>query len=443
MCFLRVNGKLKCQVLRSNHFQLVTVSMKLTGYLFAALRTGTYRTSQKRVCSFVASPATFRLTPRPGRVPTDNNLLTRTMSSDAANKNTNYNEEIQILIDQMKQPFPLIDVDCNLLHQDLTSMLAESSDDIYQATSSANLRILHHPSTVASNIHGVFSPSSTIDEAENFHSILLESTRESRNDIDVRMGVGVHPYHAEEAGELTEELESSTRNRIDTLFAKDKLEGKGFLTCIGEMGLDYSEGFPHKDKQLPWFEFQLRLAKQYSLPIFIHERLAFEDTISLIDEVFADTSSCPPIIIHCFTGSKEECKKYIERGYFLSVSGYILKNGDGPDEVKDCLRSGIIPMDKLMIETDAPYMGFNSCRDTYYEFEAETNAEFQAFNSKKRKRLIKGIYPNAPSSLPKVLDSAVELLNEGRRDRNEEELSTKDVARMFFENAANFFGIQS
>lgn len=416
--------------------------MKLTGYLFAALRPGTFGTSQRRLCPSASSTFTSRFPTQESRYNKFQAIM-RSTSSTIGLKSTKYDETTQSLIDQMKQPFPLIDVDCNLLHEDLTSMLAESSNDIYQATPSPNLRILHHPSTTASNIQGVFSPSSTIDEAENFHSILLESTKESRNNIDIRMSVGIHPYHAEEAGEFTNDLESITLHRIEELLERDKLHETGFITCIGEMGLDYSEGFPASNKQLPWFDFQLRLAKKYNLPLFIHERLAFDDTVSLIDEVFPDINSCPPIIIHCFTGTKEECKKYIERGYYVSVSGYILKNGDGPDEVKACLRDGIIPVDKLMIETDAPYMGFNGCRNTYYEVEAEVNADFQALNGKKRKRLIKGTYPNVPGSLPKVLGYAVELLNEGRRDRNDVELSIEEAARLFFQNSVSFFRIQS
>ena len=280
-----------------------------------------------------------------------------------------YDESTQTLIDHMKQPLPLIDVDCNLLHEDLISILQESPDTIYQDTSTnLHLRILHHPSTVASNIAGVFSPSSTIDEARTMHSILLSSTAEGRNNIDVRMSVGVHPYHAEEAGDLTE-IESDVAHQISTLMDKDASNASGngehnnFITCIGEAGLDYSDGFPSRDKQLPWFEFQLRCAKKYNLPLFLHERLAFDDTVALIDKVFSDKDGDddhddspppppPPIIIHCFTGTKEECEKYVERGYHISVSGYVLKNGDGPEEVKSCLRDGIIPLDKLMIETD-------------------------------------------------------------------------------------------
>jgi TatD DNase family protein len=387
----------------------------VAGYLFAVLRTSQHGSKINRNTSVVQ----------------------RMVSSSAK-----YDDTTKSLIEKTKQPFPLIDVDCNLLHEDLTSMLSDSPHEIYQEIL-PNLRILHHPSTVASNVRGIFSPSSTIDEAEQFHAILSKSSLENRNNIDVRMSVGVHPYHAEEAGNLSE-IEAEIAQRISTLMKTDNVntDTKSFITCIGEAGLDYSEGFPDKEKQLPWFEFQLRLAREYNLPLFLHERLAFDDTVALIDKIFPEKDKCPPIIIHCFTGTKNECEKYIERGYHISVSGYIQKNGDGPEEAKACLRDGVIPMNKLMIETDAPYMGFKGCRESYFEIEAEINAEFQALKSKKRKGLVKGIYPNVPSSLPMVLETTVDLLNEGRTERGETLLSTEDAAKIFHKNSVNFFGIQ-
>jgi TatD DNase family protein len=337
--------------------------------------------------------------------------------------------------------YPLIDVDCNLLHSDLTSLLASSPN--YGKSKSKYFNILHHPSTPLSNIQCMFSPSSTIDEAEEFHQILLESNVESRNSIEIRMSVGIHPYHTNEneIGTFDDE-EANAKGRIKSLLEKDR--DLGYITCIGEAGLDYSDGFPDRNYQLPWFEFQLNQAKEYNLPLFIHERLAFDDTISLIDKVFPKgeegNEQQPKIIIHCFTGRKEELKEYISRGYFISVSGYILKAGDGPNEINQCLKEGIIPLDKLMIETDAPYMGFNKCRESYYEIESIVNEEFHSLKSKKRKNLIKGIYPNVPAALPKVLDRAVESINEGKKERGEVELDMKSMASSFYDNSKCFFG---
>jgi TatD DNase family protein len=337
------------------------------------------------------------------------------------------------MTEEKRFKFPIIDVDCNLTHEDLSSMLADSNDVLYKNIG-RNFRILFHPSTTSSHIHGVFSPASTIDQAENFHSILVGSTLESRNEIIVKTSVGVHPYHVEEEGSL-DDVGNSVSLRIKTLIEADKRSG-GYICCIGETGLDYSDGFPDREKQLPWFRYQLELAKEYRLPLFIHERLAFNDTVTLIDEIFPDANHCPPIIIHCFTGSAEECSNYIKRGYYISVSGYILKNGEGPEEVKKCLRDGIIPIERLMIETDAPYMGFNGCRDAYYENEGD---EFHNLTSKKKKRLLKGIYPNVPSALPTVLETVVELINEGKRMKNEEEIRMDTAASQLLKTSMNFF----
>ena len=341
-------------------------------------------------------------------------------------------------IDSEVYPHNLIDVDCNLLHADLTSLLSSSASA--KSTQSSHLRILSHPSTRFSNIQAVFSPSSTIDEAERIHSILQESSLDAFNDVQVKMSIGVHPYHTrvEDVGEFSN-VNLKVSERVQSLLNTDR--DHKWISCVGEMGLDYSEGFPDRELQLPWFKYQLNLAKEYNLPMFIHERLAFKDTIQLIDEVFpGGVNESPPIIIHCFTGGREECQEYVSRGYHISVSGFILKSGEGPEEVCSCLREGIIPLEKLMVETDAPYMGFSTCRESYFTVEKQINEEFQSLKSKKKKSLIKSTYPNVPSALPKVFEHAYKCLSEGRNERGEEELSIADTARIIYTNSANFFG---
>merc|ERR1740124_847568 len=399
-------------------------------------------------------------------------------------------------------PPPLIDVDCNLLHQDLASLIP---DDSSSSSRSINpyFRILHHPSTLSSNIRAVFSPSSTIDEAELLHPLLLKRTRVRRRSvdddgelteasdgniggdaIDIRMSVGVHPYNTDDDGnggsgtfhqsaKDDNDGQNTARARIDHLLRIDRSTQSPsatarnnndytndtknaidaaeppstpttpFITCIGETGLDYSDGFPSKELQLPWFRFQLALAKEYDLPLFLHERLACRDLLDAIDGVFPPSSQSssppPPILVHCFTGSPSECREYVERGYYISLSGYVLKKGDGPAAVRECLRTGLLPIDRLMVETDAPYMGFTACRASYYKMEEERDgSEFRELSGKKKKRLVKGVYPNVPSALPMVLECVVECVNEGRRERREVE--EEDVANILFENSVRFFG---
>ena len=237
----------------------------------------------------------------------------------------------------------LVDVDCNLLHPDLMSVMnsmssIQSDDGIEDA-----LKILQHPSTIDSNIVAMISPSSTIDESERSVQLL------ERNNACVKTTVGVHPYHALEEGAP----EGEALERIRALL--DRPDSKRIVSCIGETGLDYSEGFPDKEHQIPWFRAQLDLAFEYNLPIFLHERLAFEDTLQCIDEAIdrhAGEQRVPKIIVHCYTGSFDEFVEYMSRGYHTSFSGYINKKGEGSNEVRRCLREGIVPMNKLMLETD-------------------------------------------------------------------------------------------
>ena len=180
------------------------------------------------------------------------------------------------------------------------------------------------------------------------------------------------------------------------------------------------------------------MAYEHNLPIFLHERLAFDDTLECIDEVTEKHKTKPNIIVHCYTGSYDECLVYSNRGYYFSISGYICKPGEGSDEVKRCLRDGIIPLDKLMIETDSPYMGFAGNKDSFFDAEGES---FTSLSSKKRKRLLKSLYPNVPSSLPLVLEAVCNEVNLGREERGETILSVEELGHITTNNAIGFFGL--
>jgi len=344
----------------------------------------------------------------------------------------------------LRPPHPLVDVDCNLLHPDLLSIMGSvSSINVEDTEIDDALKILHHPSTSQANIIAIISPSSTIDESEKSVSLLLDNHHKktsNNNNIKIKTTVGVHPYHTYDEGLPSE----SHFRRINELISSQQSSKKQqVISCIGETGLDYSDGFPNKEYQIPWFKAQLELACQHNLPIFLHERLAFEDTLLCIDEVITEKrnntkSSKPNIIVHCYTGSYDECLVYSNRGYYFSISGYICKPGEGSDEVKRCLRDGIIPLDKLMIETDSPYMGFARNKDSFFDAEGES---FTSLSSKKRKRLLKSLYPNVPSSLPLVLEAVCNEVNLGREERGEAILSVEELAHITTNNAIDFFGL--
>lgn len=331
---------------------------------------------------------------------------------------------------------PLVDVDCNLLHADLVSVMDSVSSVKVDGTVPDDLKILHHPSTVRSNIVAVISPSSTVDESERSVRLLESATDAQRNRVRVKTTVGVHPYHAEEAGPPGVEALSRLRGLLDG----DGSNPERFVSCVGETGLDYSDGFPGREHQLPWFKAQLDLAFEYNMPVFLHERLAFDDTLDCIDDAIERHAPAPipNIIVHCYTGSYAEMKEYMKRDYvYTSISGYVNKPGEGSDEVRRCLREGVVPLDRLMIETDSPYLGFANNKDAFFEAEGDAFAKLPA---KKRKKLKSG-YPNVPSALPLVLRAVCDEVNRGREERGEVAFSLEELAHITTENACNFFGL--
>jgi len=322
----------------------------------------------------------------------------------------------------MKPSPSLIDVDCNLLHPALLALVSEDNID--------PLAILKHNSTIDAGIVGVLSPSSTLEESQR--SVELVSSSNSTTNIEIRTTVGIHPYH-------THELKCTAENksRLSSLI----VEGGSNVACVGECGLDYSEGFPEKDIQIPWLHAQLDLAFELQKPLFFHERLAFHDFRTALEDARKrnDGGAFPPAIVHCFTGTKDECRAYLQHGFYIGITGFLNKQVDGAREIQEILSDGIIPLDRLMIETDAPYLGFEGCRDSYFEAEGEA---FSSLSSKKRKKLLKTTYPNVPSSLPLVLRAVTEHLNKGRTKRGETLLSEDDVATASFNNAVRFFGFR-
>lgn len=126
------------------------------------------------------------------------------------------------------------------------------------------------------------------------------------------------------------------------------------LVGIGETGLDYYYEHSPKKIQREFLSRYFDLAKKYYLPIIFHCREAFDDLFALADENYVDL----PAVLHCFTGTKEEAKKCLNRGWFVSFSGIItFKNSQA---LRDVVK--YVPLDRLFIETDTPYLSPESKR---------------------------------------------------------------------------------
>ena len=129
--------------------------------------------------------------------------------------------------------------------------------------------------------------------------------------------------------------------------------------AIGEIGLDYYwDKEPEIQKnQRYWFKRQMELARETSLPVIIHSRDAAADTYDLMKEIHADEI---PGVIHCYSYSPEMAKEFVKMGYYIGVGGVVtFKNGK---KLKETVKE--IPIEKILLETDCPYMAPEPNRGT-------------------------------------------------------------------------------
>ncbi|MEG0895545.1 MAG: TatD family hydrolase [Oscillospiraceae bacterium] len=143
--------------------------------------------------------------------------------------------------------------------------------------------------------------------------------------------VGIHPHQASEFKDVSE---------IEKLLDNPK------VVAIGEIGLDYHYDFSPRETQIKVFEEQLKFAVQKNIPVIIHSREATKDTMDLLNKYK------PKGVVHCFSGSAQTAKEVISLGMYIGFTGSItFKNNKKA--------SGVInevPLDKLLLETDCPYM---------------------------------------------------------------------------------------
>lgn len=149
----------------------------------------------------------------------------------------------------------------------------------------------------------------------------------------IYFAAGIHPHEAEDAQtDFIEKLKCFCRHNK--------------CVAIGEIGLDYHYDLSPRDIQKDVFEKQLILANELKLPVIIHDREAHEDTLSLLKKYK------PSGIVHCFSGSVEMAKEIVKLGMYIGLGGAVtFKNAKKPVEVAQFL-----PLDKLVLETDCPYM---------------------------------------------------------------------------------------
>lgn len=128
-----------------------------------------------------------------------------------------------------------------------------------------------------------------------------------------------------------------------------EMAGKKKVIAIGEIGLDYYYDNSDRDVQRKWFREQIRLAKELDLPYIVHNRDAHEDVLRIMKEEHYEGARG---ILHCYSGSAELSREFIKLGFYISLGGPVtFKNARVPKLV-----AKEVPFDKLLIETDSPYL---------------------------------------------------------------------------------------
>jgi len=197
---------------------------------------------------------------------------------------------------------------------------------------------------------------------------------------------GVHPHDAKSCND-------------ETITKLKELAVSPQVVAIGECGLDYNRDFSPRDVQRKWFTEQVRLALELNMPLFLHEREAFSDFMAILKEHEVNKA-----VVHCFTGTRAELKAYLDMGFYIGITGWICDERRGK-HLRELVR--MIPLDRLMIETDAPFL---TPRDL-----KEKPAEGR----------------NEPAFLPHILQAVAQCV--GR--------PAEEVAKATTETAKEFFGI--
>ena len=249
----------------------------------------------------------------------------------------------------------------------------------------ASKRLLPHLDRILAEAQeaGVIAQIITGSDAASNQTALELANRHS----ELYATAGYHPHHADDWHAPAHRL------LLQTLARETR------CVAVGEMGLDYHRNLARRDNQRRCFTDQLAIAKTVQKPVFLHEREAFADFSAILGEALPELAGA---VWHCFTGTRTQMEALAERGVYFGITGWICDPVRGA-ELRDTVRH--IPDERLMLESDAPYL------------------------TPKTLNPVPRI--NEPQYLPEVLRVVAECRGQ----------SEADVARITTENARRFFGI--
>ncbi|GGD76442.1 TatD family hydrolase [Lacimicrobium alkaliphilum] len=182
-------------------------------------------------------------------------------------------------------------------------------------------------------------------QAGQVTEMLITGTSESQSEAALSLAeqynqystAGVHPHDASSVDK-------------DYLHRLRDLADSPRVRAIGECGLDFNRNFSARDDQLRVFEQQLELAVELQLPVFLHERDAFSEQITLLKKYRPGLVGG---VAHCFTGDREKMESYLQLDLYIGITGWLCDKKRGLD-----LRNAVphLPLQRLLLETDAPFL---------------------------------------------------------------------------------------
>jgi len=175
--------------------------------------------------------------------------------------------------------------------------------------------------------------------------------------------VGTDPEHNQKAVELADRFENMYATvgihphdakdvTAKTLSELKELAGSEKVVAVGETGLDFHYDFSPRQDQRRAFEAQLEIARQLNLPVIIHCREAFDEMIDILERFIGVKGRLKGVVFHCFSGTAQQARIVLDHGFYISFTGVVtFKNAQKAREA-----AKIVPVDRLMLETDCPYM---------------------------------------------------------------------------------------
>lgn len=208
----------------------------------------------------------------------------------------------------------LVDSHCHLNFEQLSTQL----DDVVRRADLANVG---HMLTIGTKLREFEGVRAIAEGYDNIHC-----------------SVGIHPHEAEEEGGAV------------TVEKLVELSNHPKVVAIGETGLDYFYEHSPREEQKHSFRVHIEAARKTGLPLIVHTRDADEDTIEILQEEYAKGPFTG--VIHCFSSGWEVAEKSMEIGFYISISGIVTFKA--AEELRDHVKK--IPLDRLLVETDSPYL---------------------------------------------------------------------------------------